>query len=78
MTITVMLDEMPCRCNVYIDVSEDPAASIFRLKVSATHEGERYRCVKRRTETGVRTELVGGDSPKNGQIFLNENRREKS
>jgi hypothetical protein len=78
MNITVMLDEIPCRCNVYIDVSEDPASSLFRGEVSATQEGERYRYVKKRTETGASAEPVGGDSPKKGQMFLKENRREKS
>jgi hypothetical protein len=78
MNITVMLDEIPSRCNVYIDVSENPAASLFRVEVSATQEAERYRCMKIRTETGATAEPVGGDSPKKGQIFLKENGREKS
>jgi len=78
MNITVMLAEMPCRCNVYIDVSKEPAASLFRVEVSARREGERYGYVKRRTETGARTEPVGGESPKKGQMFLKENGREKS
>ena len=78
MNIIVMLDEIPCSCNVYIDVSEDPAASLFRLEVSVTQEWERYRYEKKRTETGARIEQVGGDSPKKGQLLLKENRREKS
>jgi hypothetical protein len=64
-----MLAKIPCRCNVYTDVSEDSAASLFRVEMSATQEGERYRYVKR-TETGARTEPVEGKSSKNGQIFL--------
>ena len=62
---------MQCRVGViyiYIDVSEDPAASLFRVGVSATQEGESNRYIKRRTETVARTEPVGGDSPKKGQI----------
>jgi hypothetical protein len=64
-----MWDQMLRSSYVGIDVSEDPAVSLFRTEMSAALEDVRCRFINSRICTGARSEPKGDDRPTKSQLF---------